>query len=86
MESKTASKTVSKIECDNDLVFISFAIQKAKTNFYVKERLKSYEQICKDFGIPNIHNPYNFRHKFVNKEYIITDALDMLKESLNYFA
>ena len=65
------------------LFFISFAIQKAKTNFIVKQYLDSYKKICEDFGIPDIHHPYSYDYKFRNKEHIITNALIMLKESLN---
>ena len=68
----------------NNLIFISFAIQKAKTNYVVKKYLDAYIKICKDFGIPDIHNPYSYDYKFQNKEHIITHALVMLKESLNF--
>ena len=71
------------MECNN-LFFINIAIQKAKTNFHVKQYLDSYKKICADFGIPDIHNPYNYSHKYVNNEHLITDAIKMLKESLNY--
>jgi hypothetical protein len=67
-----------------NLIFISFALKYAKTNGFVKKYLDSYLKICEDFGIPDIHNPYAYDYKFRNKEHIITKALDMLKESLNF--
>ena len=66
------------------LYFISFAIQKANTSFVVKQYLDEYKKICKDFGIPDIHNPYLYDYKFKNKDHIITQAIVMLKESLNF--
>jgi len=71
------------MERRNNLFFISFAIKKANTIFYVKQCLDSYKKLCVDFGIPDIHNPYLYSHKFINKEHLITNSLNMLEESLN---
>ena len=60
---------------------ISFAIIKAEKNYNLKKYLLEYRQICKNFGIPD-KNPYDFSHKFGNEEYKITDALNLVRESL----
>jgi hypothetical protein len=49
----------------------------------VKQYFDAYIKICKDYGILNIHNPFDYGHKFINKEHLVTNALTMLKVSMD---